>query len=1789
MINNRTHKTHLSPRLFSLLSLSVCLMTIVPARAQLHPDLILYYPLNTQSGTVVENLGSLATAGTLTGTPDGPGGTGYYTPGQSASFGTALNGNRSGSDNLWIETGFTSAQLGFQSGNATFMAWIRWDGTNGHQDHMVFGNNSTPSIHYGIRADSANNTHFGTWGGDINDAGTVPAGTWVHQTFVQDGATGRVYINGIQTAAAGYGINNSTASKPVRIGGHPRDGLHSFNGAIDEVKVFSRALTALEIQGEMTVEAIASFTATPDYIFTGQSSVLDWDAFGFNTLTIDDGTNPPVDVTALPDLTVSPSVTTIYTLTGTSAAGSQTAQATVFVDTPPVVNLTASDIEIGAGQSTTLQWTSNGATGLTINQGIGNVFPQTDPSGSGSEFISSVPSTTTYTITASNPAGSVQDSVTITTGVAPVINSFTVAEPNPVPGEVVALSWNVSDADTVAISPNVGVVDDPVSGTACDFPASSTTYTLTATNGFAQSTAQVSITLPQPIGIDSNRWTVLHRTSTGTINSLATADALLAGSGVAASQTVNNVSEINYGPGNAGEFPGDNSPPLGEALDNFVLRATATLVVNFPGSYTFGINNDDGGRLRIDGADIIVDDALHGPLTTNGTVNLTAGTHSIEYIYFEQGGGEAGEVFFVNGEGVDQQLAVTGTGFFINTTDVVINEFMADNNKTLDDFEGQSEDWIELYNGSGSTINLAGYFLTDDISIPNKWPIPAYSLTNGSYLVIFASSKNTTFGASEFHTNFKLSNNGEYLGLYRSNGIGGHTVVSHFSPAYPPQEEDVSYGRWGNSQHLGYMPTPSPGTLNVGGVDGFVGDTHFDIDRGLFSAPFNLTITTDQPSATIRYTTDGSWPTINHGTIYAGPISISETTVIRAAGFLKGYLPTNVDTHTYIFPNDVPFQDQAHAVALGFPAGNFNGQDYEWGMTGGGVTDPQIIQGLQDIPTISLAIEQDDFSSAATGIYSNPGNRGKGWERPASVELLNEKGNGLGQFQKNCGLRVRGGFSRSKGNPKHAFRLFFRNEYEGDLFYPMFQDEGASRFENIDLRTSQNYSWAFQNNSQNTFLREVLGRDSQRDMGQPYTRSRYYQLYVNGVYWGLYMSQERAEAYYGETYLGGDENNYDVIKSGGSSFGYRTEATDGTLNGDWAELHGKVRAIQASPTNNAAYFAIQSLSADGVTPHPDPITNPDLLEVENLIDYILAIYYTGNYDAPLSTFLNGASNNWFGMRDQLGTDGFRFFVHDGEHSMGTGNNSNNRVGPWSTGGNYASQIPNLDRSNPQFFHEDLAHNAEYRIKFADRVHKHLFNGGALTDAAILARMDTRYLTITEAVRAELARWGGGFSYNTWLNARQDIINFVNSGTNSGSSGIGRTAYIIGLLQNYNHNGAKPLYPSVGAPVYSMNGGSVPVGFNLGMTNPNGSGTIYYTTDGSDPRAVGGGVGGSASIAGPSVTLTASGSVKARVLQSGTWSAVNDFEFIVGIAGSASQIVVSELNYNPTSTLADTYADKDDYEFIELLNLDTTDTVELTGVSFSNGITFNFTGSNVTQLTPGGRVVVVKNLGAFMERYPAVPLSVIAGEFTGSLENQGERITIIDSTSAVIKDFVYDDQFPWPTSPDGDGYTLVLNCDSANPDHNLPSNWRSHGTLHGNPGGTDGETWSDYVLTHGLSGVPTADADLDATTDYYEYVFGTDPNDKNSDNPAAVSLQSVFVAGEFKEFLTITVQRNLNAGEIVIYPEFTVDLLAWTEMDIVMYDALNQGDGTEIISWRANVPAFEAGKARCFMRLRIEGK
>ena len=124
--------------------------------------------------------------------------------------------------------------------------------------------------------------------------------------------------------------------------------------------------------------------------------------------------------------------------------------------------------------------------------------------------------------------------------------------------------------------------------------------------------------------------------------------------------------------------------------------------------------------------------------------------------------------------------------------EVLISEFLADNRGALDDEDGDSSDWIEIYNSGPTEVDLTGWYLTDDATDLTKWQLPATVLGVESFLVVFASEKDRAVAGQEYHTNFRLSASGDYLALVEADGV---TVVSEYGPEYPRQEEDFSYGR----------------------------------------------------------------------------------------------------------------------------------------------------------------------------------------------------------------------------------------------------------------------------------------------------------------------------------------------------------------------------------------------------------------------------------------------------------------------------------------------------------------------------------------------------------------------------------------------------------------------------------------------------------------------------------------------------------------------------------------------------------------------------------------------------------------------------------------------------------------------------------------------------------------------------------------------------------------------------------------------------------------------------------
>jgi hypothetical protein len=1131
-----------------------------------------------------------------------------------------------------------------------------------------------------------------------------------------------------------------------------------------------------------------------------------------------------------------------------------------------------------------------------------------------------------------------------------------------------------------------------------------------------------------------------------------------------------------------------------------------------------------------------------------------------------------------------------------------LNELLAENESGLTDADGDRPDWIEIFNPNPFVVDLHGYRLRAGV---DEWDFPPGSaIPANGFRHVFASGKDRNNPAEELHASFSLDNSGEYLGLIR---ITDNAVVNEFAP-FPEQYADTSYGFWGDPPSAGYFGPPSaaptPGAPNSQtGVIGFLDktdDTRFTIDRGFYTAAVTTTISAATPGARLVYTVNGSEPTESNGTqvnppdaqsppsvtitIHPGAVpggaagvnlaSIGGVTTLRVAAFKTGYAPTNIDTQTYIFPAQVLGQTVAHATGRGWPASAVNGQVFNYGMDPNVVSSfsqAEMLESLQSIPTLSIVTDLRNLVNPSTGIYVNADQHGAAWERPISIELIHAPGyvdpdgNQTG-FQIDAGLRIRGGYSRNDQFFKHGLRLFFSNKYDGKLNYRMFGDEGTDEFGKLDLGTSSNYAWfresSYSNGRFNTMCRDMFCRDTQGALGQPHTKSRFYHLYLNGHYWGIYYSEERAEAEFGASYMGGDASECDAVKCGNHVGGFATEATDGTLDA-WQTLWNKTRSIAtAGDPGHGKYFEIQGRNPDGTRNPAFPV----LLDVGNLIDEMLVIFYSGDGDAVLSSFLSfDRPNNWFSVHRRGGDHGFRFFIRDAEHTLGATNWVVNQTGPY--GG---SNVNSFTYSNPQRIHQDLMSSTEYGGRFGDHVHRHFFNDGALTPAKCIARFQRRAAQVERAMKSESARWGdaqsisglpGGHPPRYIVSDWQAAVNFVTT-----SIMPGRTQTVLNQLV------ADGLYPGVTAPSFlddataePRHGGAVPAGFLLRLTAP--AGTIYYTLDGSDPRALSGAAAGS-DYTSP-VAINAGVEVKARVRNaSGQWSALTAAFFTVDtIPAAAANIVVSQIDYDPVGGNA--------FEFIELMNISTRN-IDLTGVHLRDAVDFDFPAGVI--MAPGARLQIAGDLVAFADRHGGAALQTI-GPFVGNLNNGGERIRIVSDTQGVIRDFAYDDDLPWPVEARGDGFRLVLIGPDDNPDHGLAANWRGSAVAGSAPGVTDAVSFT---------GDPAADSDDDGLTALLEYALGSsDASGAAPSDGLVAGWETIATPPGPGTYLTLTLIRRAAADDAQCVVEFSTDLGTWLAgPDHVVLGArerLAAGSAVREV-WRSATP-LESGPQQ-FLRLRV---
>jgi len=814
------------------------------------------------------------------------------------------------------------------------------------------------------------------------------------------------------------------------------------------------------------------------------------------------------------------------------------------------------------------------------------------------------------------------------------------------------------------------------------------------------------------------------------------------------------------------------------------------------------------------------------------------------------------------------------------------------------------------------------------------------------------------------------------------------------------------------------------------------------VQRGFFESPFNVTITSNREDAYIVYTLDGSDPAssesafteISPATIFIDPENetgrfTSSCVVLRVIEILEGFEPSKTVTHTYIFKNKIKeLSPHELSPGTGWPDRNMDNSSKQYIDYG---LDPEILndsrymdeisEAFFSLPSISLVTDLENLFDPDSGIYVNADKHGVLWEKPVSFELLNFDESP--DIQINAGLRIRGGWGRRNENPKHAFRLFFREKYGASKFeYPLFGDEGINKFDKIDLRTSQNYSWAAEGSNRNTLVREVLSRDIQRDMGQPYTRSKYYHLYINGIYWGIYQTQERAEASYAEEYFGGSKDDYDVIKVdiGENRDLYEIEATDGNLDAYYTLWEMASNGF----TTDDAYYKVEGKNPDGTR-------NPQfdvLLDIDNLIDYLLCTYYVADGDGPLTG--TQKPNNFYAIYNRENPEGFKFFRHDAEHSL---INKNANLTGSVTGGEEFRHF------NPRWLNQRLAVHPEYRLRLAERIYKHFTNNGACTDEVSINRLNHRKSQIENAIVAQSARWGDSKSDvprtkdDDWIPA----INFMRD-----DFFPGRTSTVI---QQYKD---RDWYPKFSPPRFNIESGIITDVTEVTLYSPIGN--IYYTLDGTDPRlpesiTSESRVSSNAIEYNNAIEISKTTNIKSRTLYKNIWGVLN--EITLTMPQGFDELKVTEIHYHPIDM---ENTNDSELEFIEIKNVGK-ETLNLNGLNFFRGITYTF--PDGTEILSGEYLVLASNSIEFEKRYGFQPFD----EFVGQLANSGETISLQTANNDTLITIKYNDKYPWPNSADGSGYSLVLKEENILIDLNDASNWHASKMVNGSPGENDNIT------------------------------------------------------------------------------------------------------------------------------------
>ncbi|MBQ6232514.1 MAG: lamin tail domain-containing protein [Clostridia bacterium] len=504
----------------------------------------------------------------------------------------------------------------------------------------------------------------------------------------------------------------------------------------------------------------------------------------------------------------------------------------------------------------------------------------------------------------------------------------------------------------------------------------------------------------------------------------------------------------------------------------------------------------------------------------------------------------------------------------INESQVYIVEVLASADQVAPANGEAACDWVELYNAGASPYDLSLHGLSDNIGWPRKWQFPmGTTIYPGEYKIVRCDKSTSSGSGQSPHASFGITKSGgETITLSDPQGrVLDKLYISQM-------RTDVSYGRSLETNGFFYYDVPTPGLKNGVGFAGYSPAPTLSAKGGLYEGTLYVTI--DVPEGTtVRYTTDGSVPTLENSSVYSVPLGFQNSTVLRARSFQSGLQPSDTVTASYIMNT------------------------------------------YFTLPVVSVVVDPYDLYNETDGLFTAGPNldKSKGIPfrnaiyrqfgkipRPAYIEVFEQNGAGTVISQ---GIKIALGGDYSLDMPQKTLKIRAQAKYGEKYFeYPLFEDRPFTYYKSFLLRNSGNDCvWTRMADGFQSQLIDLLDTDIIHLAFKPVI------VYINGEYYGHYNMRERKDRFCIAQWEGLDMELADQITILRASY-----STVQGSNKEYRALLDRVKA--SSPGKNPA--DLQYIL--------------DNVDVDSYYDYLAIEMFFGNSDIGNTMFyrLPGPGQKW---------------------------------------------------------------------------------------------------------------------------------------------------------------------------------------------------------------------------------------------------------------------------------------------------------------------------------------------------------------------------------------------------------------------------------------------------------------------------------------------------------------------------------------------------------------------------------